>query len=135
MQNAAGFWRRFGASFVDGVLLSIVGDLIASAFGVPFRPNPVWLAGGNWIEIGLSLVYFTYFHGAKGQTAGDAAMGIRVLDIDTGIPIGYQRAFVRWLMSIVSAVALVLGYLWMLWDPRRQTWHDKVAGSLPMKTA
>jgi uncharacterized RDD family membrane protein YckC len=133
MQNAAGFWRRFGASLIDGILLSIIGDVLATAFGLEVTPNTIWLAGGNWIGIGLSLAYFTYFHGAKGQTAGDAAMSIRVLDIDTGVPIGFERAFVRWLMSIVSALVLTVGYLWMLWDPQKQTWHDKVARSLPIK--
>jgi uncharacterized RDD family membrane protein YckC len=33
-------------------------------------------------------------------------------------------------MSIVSAVVFLLGYLWMIWDSEKQTWHDKVAGSV-----
>ena len=48
----------------------------------------------------------------------------------TGQPVGYVRAFVRWLGSILSALALFLGYFWMLWDPEKQTWHDKMAGSV-----
>jgi uncharacterized RDD family membrane protein YckC len=49
-----------------------------------------------------------------------------------GQPIGYGRAFLRWLVSIVSFIVLFIGYLWMLWDPEKQTWHDKAAGSVPV---
>jgi len=134
--DPAGFWRRFGASFIDGVLLSIVGNVINQVLGFDTSRSTAWLVGGNGIGIVLSLIYFTYFHGRTGQTAGDAAMSIRVVDVrdHPGHPIGYSRAFVRWLMSIVSAVALLIGYFWMLWDPQKQTWHDKVAASLPIKT-
>jgi len=45
-----------------------------------------------------------------------------------------SRAFVRWLVSIVSGAVIAIGYLWMLWDRDRQTWHDKAAGSLPVHT-
>jgi uncharacterized RDD family membrane protein YckC len=48
----------------------------------------------------------------------------------TGRPIGYGRAFIRWLGSILSVIPLFLGYFWMLWDREKQTWHDKMAGSV-----
>ena len=59
-------------------------------------------------------------------------MSIRVVDLrdGTGAPIGYGRALGRALMSIVSGVVLLLGYLWMIWDSEKQTWHDKVVGSV-----
>ena len=55
-------------------------------------------------------------------------MKIRVIDVDTGGPIGYGRAFVRYIGRILSAIVIFLGYLWMLWDRERQCWHDKLAG-------
>ena len=66
----------------------------------------------------------------RGQTVGQMALGIRVIDFNTGGPIGYGRAFIRWLVSIVSAIVLLLGFLWMLWDPRQQGWHDKLAHTI-----
>lgn len=39
-------------------------------------------------------------------------------------------AFLRWLVSIPSFFVLFLGYLWMLWDGEKQSWHDKAAGSV-----
>jgi uncharacterized RDD family membrane protein YckC len=121
----ASFWRRFGAALIDGLLLSIVNGILRAALG----------GAGVGLGVLIGLAYFTYFHGSRGYTPGDAALRIRVVDIRDrpGEVIGYGRAFGRWLMSIVSTIALLLGYLWMIWDPRKQTWHDKVARSLPIR--
>jgi uncharacterized RDD family membrane protein YckC len=135
MERAAGFWRRFGAALIDGIVLGLIIRAIDAVTGWHTSPNTIWLSGGDGAYLVLSAVYFTYLHGAKGQTAGDAAMSFRVVDYDTGEVIGLQRAFIRWLMSLVSAVAILIGYLWMLWDPQRQTWHDKVARTLPVLQA
>ena len=123
--EAAGFWRRFAAALIDGVLLGIAGNLVDRAAGTG-------LSGGTSFAWIVSLAYFTFLHGRTGQTLGDAALGIRVVDVrdGTGEPIGYGRAFLRWLVSIFSILVFALGYLWMLWDPRKQTWHDKLASTV-----
>jgi uncharacterized RDD family membrane protein YckC len=120
----AGFWRRFGAALIDGIVLAVVNGILGVLLG----------NAGRGLGILVSLGYFTYFHGRTGQTPGNAVLGVRVVDVRDriGEPIGYGRAFVRWLVSIVSAIIFLLGYLWMLWDGRKQTWHDKAAGSLPV---
>jgi uncharacterized RDD family membrane protein YckC len=121
--EAAGFWRRFGGALIDGIVVGIVDTVLRLLLG----------GAGAGLGIVVSFAYYTYFHGRTGQTPGDAALGIKVLDIETREVIGYQRAFVRCLVSIVSGLVLVLGYLWMLWDARKQTWHDKAAHSLPVR--
>jgi uncharacterized RDD family membrane protein YckC len=79
----------------------------------------------------LGAAYFVYMEGgASGQTIGKRVMGIRVMDQHTGDPIGYVRAFVRYIGRIVSAVFIYIGYLWMLWDPEKQCWHDKFASDV-----
>ena len=60
--------------------------------------------------------------------------GVRVVDADTGAIIGIPRAIVRNLVRIVSGLVFGLGYLWMLWDPRKQTWHDKAANTVVVRT-
>ena len=119
----SGFWRRFAAALIDGIALGVVSGILRAILGN---------AGGEGLGLVISLGYYTYFHGKTGQTPGDAVMSIRVVDFRdrTGEPIGYGRALIRALMSIVSGLALLLGYLWMLWDSEKQTWHDKVAGSV-----
>ena len=122
--EAAGFWRRFAAALIDGILLGIVSGILRAFLGTD---------AGSGLGTLASFVYFTYFHGRTGQTPGDAALGIRVVDIDSGEVIGYGRAFGRALVSIVSALVILVGYLWMIWDKRNQTWHDKAVSSLPIR--
>jgi uncharacterized RDD family membrane protein YckC len=121
----AGFWRRFGAVVIDGILLSIVNVVIG-----------IFLSrvAGYALSLIVSLAYFTYFHGRTGQTPGDAALSVKVVDLreGTGGPIGYGRAAARWAGSIISTIPILLGYFWMLWDPEKQTWHDKIADSVPV---
>jgi uncharacterized RDD family membrane protein YckC len=120
----AGFWRRFVSAVVDGIVIAVVDTILRLALGDL----------GQVLALFVGIAYFTYFHGRTGQTPGDAALGIRVVDVrdNLGQPIGYPRAFLRWLVSIVSFIVFFLGYLWMLWDPQKQTWHDKAAGSVPV---
>ena len=61
-------------------------------------------------------------------------MHIRVVDAQTLQPIGYGRAFVRWISQILSAVVCFIGYFWMLLDPDKQCWHDKFAGDIVVHT-
>ena len=65
----------------------------------------------------------------RGQTVGMMALNIRVVDTGTGGPIGYGRSFLRLLMMWIGSIPLYLGWFWMLWDPQKQTWHDKVANT------
>jgi uncharacterized RDD family membrane protein YckC len=121
----AGFWRRFAAAFIDGVLLGIVSWILQAILGTT----------GSVLTLLVGIGYYTYFHGSTGQTPGDAALSIRVVDKDGGGSIGYGRAFVRWLVSIISGAVILLGYLWMLWDDEKQTWHDKAANAVVVPTS
>ena len=114
----AGFWVRFCAAFIDGILVGII-DLILAI---------ILRTGGDGLAILVSIAYFVYFEGGpRGAGPGKRALNIRVCDIQTGAPIGYTRAFIRWVGAIVSAIPFFLGYLWMLWDRENQCWHDKLA--------
>jgi len=120
----AGFWRRFGAAFIDALVVDVVTYILALILG----------NAGTGLGILIGIGYFTYFHGSTGQTPGDAALSIRVVDADGGGSIGYGRAFVRWLVSLVSGIVIAIGYLWMIWDSEKQTWHDKAARSYVVHT-
>ena len=121
----AGFWIRFGGSFIDGVLLGIVSAILRVA-----------LKGGAGVALStlVDLLYFTLLIGGAGQTIGMKFVGVRVVSKDGGGAIGYPRAALRWLVSIVSFVVILLGYLWMLWDAEKQCWHDKAAGDVVVPT-
>jgi uncharacterized RDD family membrane protein YckC len=137
----AGFWRRLAAAFLDWVLVGVIAAAIGQLFGVEV-PSPASAAGdtanfqpaaGPFVLV--ELVYFTFFHATTaGQSIGNKIMGIRVLDAASGRSLPYVRAFVRALVSSLSAIALFLGFFWMLWEPRKRTWHDIVADSLVVRT-
>ena len=116
-----GFWNRFAAAFVDGILLGIATLVLLAIVGY----NTSRALGAL-----LALAYWTYFEGTSGQTVGKKAMGIRVIDFKGGETLGFGRAFIRGIGRYVSSIPLFLGYLWMLWDKENQTWHDKFANSV-----
>ena len=127
------------AAFLDWLLIGILAAAIGDLFGVK-APSPPSAHGGVNFQpapgpfILVGLAYFTYFHATSaGQSIGNKILGIRVLDADTGRSLPYPRAFARALVSNLSALAFFLGYLWMLWEPRKRTWHDIVANSLVVK--
>lgn len=76
----------------------------------------------------LGLVYFVGGWALLGTTLGKALLGLRVTGPDGRRP-SLQRALVRYLMYGVSAAPLLLGFLWVLVDAHRRTWHDLIAGT------
>jgi uncharacterized RDD family membrane protein YckC len=117
----AGFWRRFGGAIVDAIILTIIAVVLRVALK----------GAGSALSLLVGLTYFTLFVGAKrGQTPGMSAVGIRVISFDGSGSIGYGRAFIRWIGGYISAIALLIGFLWMLWDSEKQCWHDKMASDV-----
>jgi uncharacterized RDD family membrane protein YckC len=115
----AGFWRRFAAAFLDGIIIGLINIILEAILKAP----------GAAIGLVIQITYFTVLEGGpRGQTLGKQALGIRVIDAQTGGPIGYGRGFIRWIGRILSTIVILLGYFWMLWDKERQCWHDKLAG-------
>jgi uncharacterized RDD family membrane protein YckC len=118
----AGFWRRFCAAFTDGLIIGIVGTILRLI---------IHGAGGELIAILIGFVYYVSLEGgASGQTLGKRLLGIRLIDFGNGGPIGYPRAVIRFFGRYVSAIVILLGYFWMLWDREKQCWHDKFAGDV-----
>ena len=74
---------------------------------------------------GITFAFITLW--AYGQTPGMKVMRLRMIGPDGRRP-GLLRAFGRWVGQHPSMNCLGLGYLWMLWDPEQQTWHDKWVG-------
>ena len=122
----AGFWIRFLGALIDGLILSLVGALLVQLIG----------RGVGGLSLVVQAAYYIYFHSsAAGQTVGNYLVGIRVAKVEDGRPLTVGSAVARWAVSLLSGFALLIGYLWMLWDGRNQTWHDKAAGSVVVKTS
>lgn len=85
-------------------------------------------SAGFLVFVGLQV----YWEG-KGGSPFRRGYGVWIVDATTGQPIGVPRAILRILVANFSLLAFGLGYLWMLWDPKNQTWHDKAARTLVVK--
>jgi uncharacterized RDD family membrane protein YckC len=83
-------------------------------------------------------IYDTVMIGSRNQTFGKMAVGIKVVGADDRAPIGYARAFRRWLSTAalwaLFTVPGVVDHLWPLHDRRNQTFHDKFARSVVVRT-
>ena len=123
----AGFWERIAAGFLDVILLGLLSAflhrpliLIASLMGAP----PASLL--------VTLAYFAGMWTWKGTTVGGIILGLRVVRLD-GQPITFAVALVRALAGAFSVAVLFLGFLWSAWDPDKQGWHDKIAGTVVVR--
>jgi uncharacterized RDD family membrane protein YckC len=116
----ASFGERLIAALIDGIVVGL-------ATGILGRIGIL----GSLVGFVASYGYYVYLEGSpSGQTVGKRAMSIRVVGMQTGQTIGYAGAFIRVIGKIVSSIACLIGYFWMLWDPEKQTWHDKFANSV-----
>jgi len=81
-----------------------------------------------------ALAYFMIFYvNYDGATPGKKLMAIKLVR-DDGSKVTYPVVFIRYLATFVSAITLGVGYLWMLWDKKNQTIHDKLANTVVIKT-
>jgi len=155
----AGFGGRLVGYLLDGLLYGLVLAAFAVpgvALGVgafddcrsfdngdtteiicpPGAPKGGMLAAGIVLGvIGLIVVAVLYIRalGRTGQTWGRKMAGVRVVGRETGQPLGTGKALVRTIVAGIVSGNCILGYLWMLWDKDKQTWHDKIVSSVVVK--
>jgi uncharacterized RDD family membrane protein YckC len=148
-RHYGGFWIRVVGRLLDGLILGVplsilFGILFAVGGGIASTTSSsdqntqtaavVGLGGVFVVFYILVLIavigYYVYFWGTSGSTFGMRILKLRVVDADTGGPIGIGRAIVRYLMSIVNSIACYIGWIWVAFDARKQGWHDKVANSV-----
>jgi uncharacterized RDD family membrane protein YckC len=125
--------QRLSAWVLDAFIASVV-LLPLNPILYGSRPNGTLFAPLFIATILLLFVYLVLFDGGpRGATPGKRMVGIRVADADTREPIGFRRAAVRRIVYLLGGALLYLGWLWLLVDPQRQTWHDHAARSLVIR--
>jgi len=115
----AAFRDRLAAFVLDVILVVIAQQLL----DLTKRDSEIFL---------LLLAYHIGFWTWKGTTVGGIICQLRVVRVD-GARLGFADALVRGLSSIFSLAVVGLGALWILKDPERQAWHDKIAGTYVVK--
>jgi uncharacterized RDD family membrane protein YckC/cytoskeletal protein CcmA (bactofilin family) len=114
----AGFWIRMGALLIDMILVGIITAFLDSH-------GELWLVA----LAGYGAIMWKI----KGTTIGGLVCGLKVVRRD-GADINWDTAIVRALGCFLSMIVVGLGFLWIVFDPERQAWHDKIAGTLVVRT-
>ena len=113
----AEFMVRMGALLIDAILVGIVANLIPGS-------GDVWL---------LALAtYGAMMWKLKGTTVGGIICNLRVVRLD-GRDMDWPTSIVRALGCFLSLFAVFLGFIWIIFDPERQAWHDKIAGTVVVR--
>ena len=115
----AGFWIRMGALLIDMILIAVIIAILD--------------AGGEFWLIVLA-AYGALMWKIKGTTIGGLVCGLKLVRRD-GADINWDTAIVRALGCFLSMIVAGLGFLWIVFDEDRQAWHDKIAGTLVVRTS
>lgn len=119
--------RRLGALLIDWMpIFFLVGMLPDRFLFINID------AMGGFLRIALGVAYFTSFITWRGTTLGGMVLGLRVVRVD-GRPIDRTVALVRAIAAILSGLCMGIGWFWACWDERRQTWHDRLAGTVVVR--
>lgn len=126
----AGFWIRFLAKFIDGIVLGIPGYALQfgamSLFSEPQKGYGLLI---GWVlSMALQIAYNTVLVGKYGATLGKMACGLRIVRANGG-PVGYGLACGRYFAEIVSALTLYIGYLMAAFDDEKRTLHDRICNT------
>jgi uncharacterized RDD family membrane protein YckC len=140
-----GFWLRSMAFAVDQLILVFILAIFAV---VGFLATEMGTIGGREIFLYqqirivlpillplamiLILTYFTFFHGAWGQTIGKMIFRLRVLKTD-GQPLTFSRALARTFAYTLSAIPFFLGFFWVAFTSKKRAWHDAIAGTMVVR--
>jgi len=112
----AGFWIRAAAALID---LAVICGLFLTVIGIP-----------------VAMCYMPVMWMQSGATLGQKALALRVVREADGEPVRTKAAIVRFvvmLLECIFGVLGVLGFIWTAFDGKKQSWHDKAAGTIVIR--
>jgi len=131
-----GFWARVAATLIDSALiLAITFPLLLAFYGTAYLDSENTVEGP--VDFILSYVFplvaVILFWCYKQATPGKMAVRAKIVDAKTGGAPSVRKCIVRYFAYILSAIPLCLGYIWVAFDPKKQAWHDKLAGTVVVR--
>jgi uncharacterized RDD family membrane protein YckC len=145
-RHYGGFWIRFVAKFIDGIILGVAGLILfipvlllfgggvglmslgRRSFGDGAMVGPAMVGAfgiSRLVWLALSTFYEAYFLSAHGATPGKMALGLKVIRADGG-PISPMLAVARHFAEWVSAIIFMIGYIMAGFDPEKRALHDRI---------
>jgi uncharacterized RDD family membrane protein YckC len=133
-------WRSRCSAFLLDYILTMLAPALALVMAVYVKRRLMSPTAATAIEVvgylAAAVVFFfnyVYSYMRRGQSFGKRFIGVRVVRTD-GRPIDYQTALLRNVVGYTLSIMIFgLGVVWMLWDGRRQGWHDKLAKTIVVK--
>jgi uncharacterized RDD family membrane protein YckC len=147
LPEAAGIFRRFMAAMTDLVLVIFVLSIpiavtIYTFLNAVFLPIPRFEIVIAWLlllvcqitMLTLFVVYHVYFVGKKGATPGKKLFGIKVCTPDGQSPVGYEKALLRTVSYFLDWLIAGIGFLMIVFDKQRRGLHDRLAGTIVVRS-
>lgn len=129
-----GVGKRFVATFIDGILMGIVGWIIALAVGGTTSAGFELTGAPAFVWLAIGFCYFFLMEGHTGATLGKMALGMRVVKAD-GSPCDLQASLIRNLLRIVDGLFVYLVGAILVWtSQKRQRLGDRVARTVVVST-
>lgn len=133
-----GFWPRVGASIIDAIIVAMITTpLLVAIYGWGYfaRTDKPLIAGPadfllSWVLPAVGVILFWLY---KQATPGKMAVSARVVDAQTGNTLSVGQSIGRYLGYFIATLPLFLGVVWVAFDPRKQGWHDKLAGTVVVR--
>lgn len=129
--NYAGAGRRLVATFLDGIIVGVVSFLFGIVLGLAGMGAQTAL--NTVVGFAISIGYWVVYQQQTTQTLGKKVMGLKVVDAQGKTPSMITFFLREFIGKMVSAIILMIGYLMILWDGRKQGLHDKIAGTFVVK--
>jgi uncharacterized RDD family membrane protein YckC len=134
-----GFWARVGAAIIDTILILLIcAPLVTWIYGPSY-----WMGAGGWFIVGpgdfivnwlLPAVAVILFWVYRQATPGKMAIGAKIVDAATGGKPSLGQLIGRYFAYYVSIIPFCLGLIWVGIDARKQGFHDKLAGTLVVRS-
>lgn len=138
-QKYVGFWARFAANFLDGILISIFISPASVRIIYLLSKGKIrsdWISESACVAIAfysvlyiLSQVILLVLWYKKQASIGKMAISAKIVDARTGKAPTKNQLIGRYFAYLLSFLPLGLGFLWIAFDSKKQGWHDKLAGT------
>ena len=130
-----GFWKRIAATLIDTlILLVVIVPALIAIYGREYleRAQDSMFAG-LWdflLQVVVPAVAVILFWKYRGATPGKMAISAKIVDAQTGGRSATGKLVLRYFAYLASTLPLLLGFVWIAIDRRKQGFHDKIAGTL-----
>ncbi len=136
-QNYAGFWIRVLASLIDTILLlAVISPILMAVYGKEYWLDSAIFSGYwdfvlNYIFPAIVIIIFWVY---KSATPGKIVLKLKIADAETNEKPSTGQFIGRYFAYYVSTIPFCLGLIWVGFDKRKQGWHDKLAGTVVIRS-